>query len=128
MNRIGSRRHLSGRALLGAVIALLLGMVGCATQGSTPPPPAGASTAAASPQGGTAAAPPHESAASPPPVPATLQDGALRLESLLGQHAVLAADMMRGRIRNDEDFGQAASAAVTRNTDDLAQLVGALSG
>jgi hypothetical protein len=41
---------------------------------------------------------------------------------------VLAADMMRGRIRNDEDFGQAASAAVTRNTDDLAQLVGALSG
>jgi len=128
MNRIDSRRHLSGRALLGAVIALLLGMVGCAAQGSTPPPPAGASTAAASPQGGTAAAPPHDSAASPPPVPATLQDGALRLESLLGQHAVLAADMMRGRIRNDEDFGQAASAAVTRNTDDLAQLVGALSG
>ena len=128
MTRNDSRHHLSGRALLGAVLALSLGMVGCAAQGSTPPPPAGASTAAASPQGGTAATPPHDSAASPPPVLATLQDGALRLESLLGQHAVLAADMMRGRIRNDEDFGQAASAAVTRNTDDLAQLVGALSG
>jgi hypothetical protein len=128
MTRNDSRHHLSGRALLGAVLALSLGMVGCAAQGSTPPPPAGASTAAASPQGGTAATPPHDSVASPPPVPATLQDGALRLESLLGQHAVLAADMMRGRIRNDEDFGQAASAAVTRNTDDLAQLVGALSG
>ena len=29
------------------------------------------------------------------------------------------ADMMRGRIRNDEDFGQAANAAIGRNTDDL---------
>ena len=36
--------------------------------------------------------------------------------------------MMRGRVRNDEDFGQAASAAIGRNTDDLAQLVGALFG
>jgi hypothetical protein len=36
--------------------------------------------------------------------------------------------MMRGRIRNDEDFGQAANAAIGRNTDDLGQLVGALFG
>ena len=134
MSRIDNRRHLSGRALLvavlalGAVLAMLLGMVGCAAQGSTPPPPGGANTAAAPPHGGTAAAPPHDSAAPPSPVPASPQDAALRLESLLGQHAVLAADMMRGRIRNDEDFGQAASAAVTRNTDDLAQLVGTLLG
>ena len=35
---------------------------------------------------------------------------------------------MRGRIRNDEDFGQAANAAVTRNTDDLAAMVGSLFG
>ena len=117
MSRTENGHHLSGRVLLGAVLALLLAMVGCAAQGPTPPP-AGASTAAA---------PPHDSAASPAPVPASLQDAAIRLESLLGQHAVLAADMMRGRIRNDEDFGQAASAALTRNTDDLAQLVGALS-
>jgi len=55
-------------------------------------------------------------------------DAALRLEALLGQHAVLAADLMRGRIRNDEDFGQAANAAVGRNTEDLAGLVGSLFG
>jgi hypothetical protein len=55
-------------------------------------------------------------------------DTALRLEALLGQHAVLAADLMRGRIRNDEDFGQAANAAVGRNTEDLAGVVGGLFG
>ena len=41
---------------------------------------------------------------------------------------MLAADLMRGRIRNDDDFGQAANAAVTRNTDDLATIVGSLFG
>ena len=55
-------------------------------------------------------------------------DKALQLEALLGQHSVLAADLMRGRIRNDDDFGQAANAAVTRNTDDLAAMVGSLFG
>ena len=55
-------------------------------------------------------------------------DKALQLEALLGQHSVLAADLMRGRIRNDDDFGQAANAAVTRNTDDLATMVGSLFG
>ena len=55
-------------------------------------------------------------------------DSALRLEALLGQHAVLAADLMRGRLRNDEDFAQAANAAVGKNTDELAKLVGAVAG
>jgi hypothetical protein len=41
---------------------------------------------------------------------------------------VLVADMMRSRIRNDEDFAQVASAAVTRNTDDLTAVVKALFG
>jgi hypothetical protein len=34
-------------------------------------------------------------------------DLALRLEALLGQHPVRVSDMMRSRIRNDEDFVQA---------------------
>jgi hypothetical protein len=55
-------------------------------------------------------------------------DMALQLEALLGQHSVLAADLMRGRIRGDDDFGQAANAAITRNTDDLAKVVGSLFG
>jgi hypothetical protein len=41
---------------------------------------------------------------------------------------MLAADLMRGRIRGDDDFGQAANAAVTRNTDDLGKVVGSLFG
>ena len=52
-------------------------------------------------------------------------DAALQLEALLGQHAILTADLTRGRLRNDEDFAQAANVAVGRNTD---ELVGTLSG
>ena len=55
-------------------------------------------------------------------------DVALQLEALLGQHSVLVADMMRSRIRGDDDFAQAASAAVTRNTDDLTAVVKAMFG
>jgi hypothetical protein len=69
----------------------------------------------------TPAAPGDALAASP-------LEAALQLESLLGQHAVLVTDMMRGRIRNDEDFGQAANAAIGRNTEDLGALVGTLFG
>ena len=35
---------------------------------------------------------------------------------------------MRGRLRNDEDFAQAANAAVGQNTEELARQVGALGG
>jgi hypothetical protein len=66
-------------------------------------------------------------AASEVPGP-TAPDRALQLEALLGQHAVLAADMMRGRIRDDEDFAQAANVAIARNTDDLSAVVGSVSG
>jgi hypothetical protein len=61
-----------------------------------------------------------------PTAPAPAPEAALQLQSLLGQHSVLAADMMRGRIRDDEDFGQAASTAVSTNSDALAQVVGSL--
>jgi hypothetical protein len=41
---------------------------------------------------------------------------------------VLAAELMRGRLRGDEDFAQAANAAVGQNTDELAQVVEGLAG
>jgi hypothetical protein len=47
---------------------------------------------------------------------------------LLGQHAVLAADLMRSRIRGDDDFVQAANAALGKNTDAMTELVGQLFG
>jgi len=95
-----------------------------AAQGPSQPPPASAPSGMGDPGVGTGAGAGHASS-SAGQSPA---DAALRLEALLGQHAVLAADMMRGRIRSDEDFGQAANAAIGQNTDELAAVVGALGG
>ena len=58
----------------------------------------------------------------------TAADHAVRLQALLGQHSVLAADVMRSRIRGDDDFVQAANAALGRNTDAMTALVGRLFG
>jgi hypothetical protein len=55
-------------------------------------------------------------------------DRAVRLQALLGQHSVLAADLMRSRIRGDDDFVQAANAALGKNTDAMTALVGQLFG
>jgi hypothetical protein len=55
-------------------------------------------------------------------------DMAVQFEALLGQHSVLAADLMRSRIRGDDDFVQAANAALGQNTSDMTALVGKLFG
>ncbi|BBH67226.1 hypothetical protein ACTI_39110 [Actinoplanes sp. OR16] len=55
-------------------------------------------------------------------------DLAVRLQALFGQHAVLAADLMRSRIRGDDDFVQAANAALSRNTDAMTELMARLFG
>lgn len=60
--------------------------------------------------------------------PASAPEVALQLQALLGEHALLAADLMRGRIRGDENFAQAADAALGRNTDGMSQMVGQLFG
>jgi hypothetical protein len=60
--------------------------------------------------------------------PSTAADRAIQLEALLGQHAVLAADVMRSRVRGDDDFVQAANAALGKNTDDMTGLIGQLFG
>jgi hypothetical protein len=52
----------------------------------------------------------------------------VQFEALLGQHSVLAADLMRSRIRGDDDFVQAANAALGQNTSDMTALVGRLFG
>ena len=102
-------------------LAGLTGLVGCAPAAPPGPPPARAATGTPGQQA-TASAP-----APAAPAAESKSDAALRLEALMGQHAILAGDLMRGRLRNDEDFAQAANAAVGQNTDDLAGLVGALS-
>jgi hypothetical protein len=60
--------------------------------------------------------------------PPSAADGTLQLQALLGHHSVLAADMMRSRIRGDEQLAQAAETAVGKNTDALRQLVASLLG
>src|SRR3954447_10227115 len=50
-------------------------------------------------------------------------DLAIEFEALLGQHSVLAADLMRSRIRGDDDFVQAANAALGKNTDAMTALM-----
>src|SRR4051812_27306471 len=55
-------------------------------------------------------------------------DLAIEFEALLGQHSVLAADLMRSRIRGDDNFVQAANAALGGNTDAMTDLVGQLFG
>jgi sortase (surface protein transpeptidase) len=108
-------RHRPALALLTCLV-VLLGLAGCA------------STALPAAQVGAGQPPPPSAPAAAPAAPESPSDAALRLEALLGQHSMLAADMMRGRLRNDEDFAQQANVAVGQNTDDLAGLVGALLG
>jgi hypothetical protein len=86
-----------------------------------------ATAPAPEPAAATSAVPPAAST-DPVDVPADPGDAALLLQSLLGQHAVLAADMMRGRLRDDPDLAQAANAALGRNTDAIGQIVAALFG
>lgn len=112
------------------VVAVWCAMLAACSANGQAAEPAASPSAAGAPSG---AAEPHAATNSPHGALSGAPrespgDAALRLEALLGQHAVLASDLMRGRIRGDEDFGQAANAAVGRNTEDLAGLVGALFG
>jgi len=60
--------------------------------------------------------------------PPSAADLAIQFEALLGQHSVLAADLMRSRIRGDDDFVQAANAALGKNSQAMTALVGEMFG
>ena len=125
----------------GLVLAVLTacGLGGCGRVITpTQPGPAGSATSPSSASAaGTASVHDHaamQAAASSVPAAAAAaasDEGAavgVRLQALLAQHTVLAADMMRARIRQDPDFAQAAEAALTRNSQALGTLVGSLYG
>ena len=82
------------------------------------PLPSGSSDTDGSTDGGLAGAEPAGG-------PVTPGQFTLQFQALLGQHTMLAADMMRGRIRNDPDVAQAANAAIGKNTDALGKLFAA---
>ena len=114
-------------AILCAGVLTAVLAAGCATSAPRPPVAAGQAGRPASQDmagrdtAGSGA--PNRAAA-----PDTAADRAVRLQALLGQHSVLAADLMRSWIRGDEDFVQAANAALGRNTDAMNELVGQLFG
>src|SRR5690348_6068323 len=66
----------------------------------------------------------NEQAVAPP----STADAALQLQALLGHHTILAAELMRGRLRGDDDFTKAAAAAAQKNTEAMAGLVSSLFG
>lgn len=107
--------RLIGLAASAVVIALVAGCV--AGRDAAPQAPQGVAEASASPSATTEAAAPI--------TPEKLTPGALalQLQSLLGQHTVLASDMMRGRLRNDPDLAQAANAALGKNTSAMGALI-----
>ncbi len=120
------RRHRShsSRIVLYAMCALVWALVvAVSTSGARRP------SGAATPEGGVdgligANAPAAWSSSAAP----SAADLSLQLQSLLGQHTVLAADMMRGRLRGDPDLAQAANAALGKNTDAMGQIVGTMFG
>src|ERR1700754_4310197 len=73
---------------------------------------------------GSAATTRPAAALAPPAAP----DATIQLESLLGHHSVLAADLMRSRIRGDDDLAGASEGAVDKNTDAIRQLIASLLG
>lgn len=108
-------------AALGTLLAAGLVASAC----SSPPP----SSVAVEHQAHTvAAAPTPSTTAASPASPASPAEAALRLEALVGQHSVLAADMMRARVRADDDLAQATNAALGENTRDMGAVLAPVLG
>jgi len=111
--------------------ALCVGLLAVLTAGSAgvaARPPITAIRANAAPASAALADAPPASAAPASLVRASAADLAVRLQALLGEHSVLAADLMRSRIRGDDNFVQAANAALGENTDAMTTLIGQLFG
>jgi hypothetical protein len=115
-------RRRSSRVLLigGAVVAMAVAAGGVVTAGRDDGP-----AARPGPATELAAAPRDSTEVTAEQAVKRLSPGelALQLQALLGQHTVLAADMMRGRLRDDPDLAQAANSALGKNTDAMSKLV-----
>jgi hypothetical protein len=117
--------------LLGAsvvAIALIAGCVAGTGNKPTAAPISRAAVEAAPLPGSSGSTDGGLAGAEPAGGPVTPGQFTLQFQALLGQHTTLAADMMRGRIRNDPDLAQAANAAIGKNTDALGKLFAARLG
>jgi len=125
-----TRRRMSSRLALYGTCALILAALVAACSSDSRRDVGGAGRADHAAAAGAAATrlSGRTSAALPSAALPSAAEASLRLQALLGQHTVLAADMMRGRLRGDPDLAQAANAALGKNTDAMGQIVGALFG
>jgi hypothetical protein len=139
-----SRRLLGVTALAAVPLAGVTGVALAARtsgQSATARPAAAAAPAAAAPAAAgagmghhsgsgavEASVPVAAAAALPGASQLKATDLALQLQKLYGQHAVLTAELMRSRVRSDPDLAQAANAAVGKNTQDLAAVIGTIAG
>lgn len=134
------RSRVRARAVrVGGVVLFLSGLVTASACSSGPSSP-GKAAAAGTP--GSAAASPAASASPAPSSgdsmdmstaqPTAVEDkgpaAGIRLQSLVAQHSVLVADMMRARMAHAPDLAQAADAALGKNTQALASLIDNLFG
>ena len=126
------------RLRVGVVVLSLSGLVtaSACSSGSASVGKAAASVtpgSAASPSASASPSPSGEDTMNMPTAQsAAVQDkgaaAGIRLQSLVAQHSVLVADMMRARIARAPDVAQAADAALGKNTQALASLVDNLFG
>jgi hypothetical protein len=122
------RRWRAPVAASALISALVLGACGC-TASST-------SRAASNPAGSAAEPSPSQSMSmSMPPQPTSPLDPKKQtvelrtgLEELFGQDTFVGIRVVRSRLRGDPDFAQATVDALSRNSDDLATLVGRVYG
>jgi hypothetical protein len=113
---------MSGVRLTAGIGALLVaGLLAACGGGGARPAPASPTVHAAHAAAVTAT--PSPGACTTPAPPGSPAEAALRLEALVGQHSILAADMMRARIRQDDDLVQAANAALGRNTQAMGTVL-----
>lgn len=112
------------RLTLPLTAVLATALLSACTGGSTPEsaePVAATTSASASPSASPGGVDPMAAMAEPS-ISSPVEAG-LRLESLLGQHSILASDMMRARIRSDADLAQSANAALGQNTEAMGALL-----
>ena len=120
---VRSRRAV-GPAVCAGVLAIAL--AGCTADAPTGSPDA--THAGHDPVAAAGQAEPHQHGGTMPWSQPDASDAALRLQALLGHHSIVASEMMRARIRSDEDFAQSANAALGKNTDAMSEMVKALLG
>jgi hypothetical protein len=124
-----TRSHLSRLVLIGASVVAIALVTGCVAGSGgkkiAAAPTERAAVEAAPVPSGSAGTDDGVTGTEPNNGPVTPADFTLQFQALLAQHTTLAADMMRGRIRNDPDLAQATNSAIGKNTDALGKLFAA---